>query len=201
MQESLGATLRAERERVEMSLAHMALITRIPVRLLALLEAGQFEALPGDVFVRGYITAYANTLRLDTHSIIERYRHCATPPVAGSLQVEPIVDSSPAGAPRVPPPPWMTEQAHPRKRFAMTFAVILLLIVATLTISYFLRATDSAGDGVTVNCPNLRTSGNAALRPAADRKLSRRPTRALVSCPSTLRFAPATAPVLRSICV
>ncbi len=142
--------MRAERDKRDVSLKRMAEETKIPMRSLELLEAGQFEALPGDVFVRGFITAYANCLRLDTASIIDRYQQCKATEAPQPLHLEAAtIDDDAPEAPTLPAAVLMAD-SQPRKRMGVTFAVILLLIVATLTISYFLRSTDSAGDGVTM---------------------------------------------------
>lgn len=146
---SFCASLRAEREKREVSLQHIAEVTRIPLRSLELIEAGDFEALPGDVFVRGFITAYADCLELDTPAVVERYAACREdkPPVPLRLEAMAVAED---GAPAEVPVPVLTREAPPRRAVGMTFALILILLLATITISYFLRATDSGTDGITM---------------------------------------------------
>jgi len=141
--------LRAERDKREVSLQHVAEVTRIPIRSLELLEAGDFEALPGDVFVRGFVTAYAKCLELDADEVVARYTRCKTAPAVQPISVTATNDDE-NDEPAALPVAMLNMDAQSNKRVGVTFALILLLIVATLTISYFLRSTDSAGDGVTM---------------------------------------------------
>jgi len=141
--------LRAERQKRDVSLEHIAEVTRIPMRSLQLLEAGEFEALPGDVFVRGFVKAYADCLELDTPEVIERYTACRTPEPPAALHLEAVGDEQ-SGDPVEVPAPMLSREAPPRRTIGVTFALILLLLIATLTISYFLRSTDSGTDGVTM---------------------------------------------------
>jgi len=67
-----------------MSLAHIARETRIPEHSLERLEAGAFDALPGDVFVRGFVRSYAQCVGLSVSDALGRYSACGfePPPVA-----------------------------------------------------------------------------------------------------------------------
>ncbi|GAB4559187.1 MAG: hypothetical protein Tsb0020_04790 [Haliangiales bacterium] len=79
----------ARRQR-SMSVIQIAEVTRIPVRSLKRLEAGDFEKLPADVFVRGFIRSYARCVGLDVDESIRRYTRCGmTPaPVASPMADE-----------------------------------------------------------------------------------------------------------------
>lgn len=70
---SIGNRLRAERERREMSIDEISQTTRIPRGALQHLEADRYDALPGDVFVRGYLRAYASIVGLDPGTVIEDF--------------------------------------------------------------------------------------------------------------------------------
>ena len=50
--ESIGHTLRNERQLKQLSLEELAQSTRIPLKSLQQIEANEFAQLPGDVFVR-----------------------------------------------------------------------------------------------------------------------------------------------------
>jgi hypothetical protein len=93
--------LRAQREATNTSLEQIATKTRIPERSLRLLEAGTFESLPADVFVRGFLRSYAGCLGLDADEIVKRYAACGLPsaPVAA--------DVGPGAAPELEPDPAM----------------------------------------------------------------------------------------------
>ena len=62
---SVGAILREERERQGISLEDVARKTNIRLNYLDSIEQDRFNAVPGDVFVRGIIRRYGNFLGLD----------------------------------------------------------------------------------------------------------------------------------------
>lgn len=80
----------AARQGRDTSLDEIAGVTRIPARSLEYLESGQFEKLPADVFVRGFLRSYARCVGLDVDETIRRYTRCGmTPaPVASPLADE-----------------------------------------------------------------------------------------------------------------
>ncbi len=63
-----------------MSLEEIARVTRIPQRSLERLEEGAFEALPADVFVRGFLRSYAQCVGLDAEETVRRYAACGLAP-------------------------------------------------------------------------------------------------------------------------
>jgi hypothetical protein len=244
--------LRGQRERASLSIEDIARVTKIPERSLRQIEAGQFEDLPADVFVRGFLRSYARVVGLNADDVVRRYAMCGLdpapvaselaqvaaeqiaalaerdpaagdpvvmrppseppPPTTSEADREPVIDSgidevrtasapvrnhgskkkrkrrghhasgstrreaapppsvepspiveeTPAieAAPAVPgpvaarqraflPPTW--SEAHDTgRRGPLTLAVIVLVIVATLTMSYLLRRPTYSGDGVTV---------------------------------------------------
>ncbi|MEM9086103.1 MAG: helix-turn-helix domain-containing protein [Pseudomonadota bacterium] len=64
---SLGAgeLLRAEREERGLSLDHVSAETRIPLRHLETIEAGDFDALPARTYAIGFARTYARALEMD----------------------------------------------------------------------------------------------------------------------------------------
>ena len=71
--EGPGATLQAAREAMEISCREVAEALNLPVRTVEAIEANDYEKLPGAVFTRGYIRAYAKLLELDSDPIVARY--------------------------------------------------------------------------------------------------------------------------------
>lgn len=116
---SVGATLRRERELRSVSLEEVAQTTRIPLKMLRLLEEDQYEELPGDVFVCGFLRSYARTLGLDPRPFLARYKSSHDP-----------VDATP-----------ITALAPPERgrRFGVAIALVVLLILFTLALSIVLR--------------------------------------------------------------
>ena len=60
-----GHKLKTERESRGVSLDEIAAATKIGKRYLEALEDDDFDSLPGDVFTRGYVRAYAEHIRID----------------------------------------------------------------------------------------------------------------------------------------
>ncbi len=71
---SVGAHLRRERERQGLSLHDVAEKLRLRATQLQALEEGDYESLPGQTFVTGFIRSYASTLRLDAVAVVNLYK-------------------------------------------------------------------------------------------------------------------------------
>jgi helix-turn-helix protein len=67
----IGLILRRKREELSYTLEHVSEITRITLTCLRLIEDGNMKALPGLVFVRGFIRNYAKLLGLESDWMIE----------------------------------------------------------------------------------------------------------------------------------
>ncbi len=71
--DNFGDQLRQERERRNVALDEIARSTKIRVRYLQALEDGQHERLPGIVFAKGYVRAYAETIGADADRLVGAY--------------------------------------------------------------------------------------------------------------------------------
>jgi cytoskeleton protein RodZ len=58
MVENFGSYLKHERELRGVSLEEISGATKIHIRFLQALEDNQFDELPGEVFIKGYIRSY-----------------------------------------------------------------------------------------------------------------------------------------------
>jgi cytoskeletal protein RodZ len=116
---SLGSYLRREREQRRVSIAELAQTTRIPVRILQQIEHDDHAQLPADVFVRGFLRAYARALGMDEEHVLARYGGRQTPE----------------------PPPALPAVYAPEsgRRFGIAIALFILLILFTLALSIVLR--------------------------------------------------------------
>lgn len=76
---TFGENLRREREMRGVTLEEIAESTKISTRLLRALEHEQFSELPGGVFTRSFIRAYAGYLGLDAEHVLAEYRQAAQP--------------------------------------------------------------------------------------------------------------------------
>ncbi len=71
--DTFGDQLRQERERRNVALDEIARLTKIRMRYLQALEDGQHERLPGIVFAKGYVRAYAETIGADADRLVGAY--------------------------------------------------------------------------------------------------------------------------------
>ncbi len=69
----LGEYLRKHREDAGLTLKEISSITRIRCEYLKALEAEEYEKIPGEVYVRGYIKAFLQTLSIDPSEAIRLY--------------------------------------------------------------------------------------------------------------------------------
>jgi cytoskeletal protein RodZ len=125
MQESVGAFLRAEREHKRMSLTEVSRVTRIPAASLASIESDRFDELPGEVFVRGFLKAYAQALGVVPAEVLARYTANGR-----AAFVTPMPLSSPVQS---------AGGRREGRRFGVAIAFVLLLILFTLALSIVLK--------------------------------------------------------------
>jgi cytoskeletal protein RodZ len=119
--ESIGKYLRMRREARAMSVEEIARATRIPVASIERLENDHFDDLPGEVFVRGFLRAYARAVGLPVEDVLAMYT--ASRRVA---YVTPIPVMSPI-------------QKASKKRFGVAIAFFVLLVLFTLALSIVLK--------------------------------------------------------------
>ena len=122
--DTVGTALRRQRETKRMGLAEVSRVTRIPVGTLEAIEQDHFDDLPGEVFVRGFLKSYAQTVGLVPDDVVARYT--ASRRVA---MVTPLPVASPVTAAR---------EGNGR-RFGVAIALVLLLILFTLALSIVLK--------------------------------------------------------------
>lgn len=71
---SAGQQLRAARAAQDLTLEHIASKTRIPLRHLEAIEAGDFASLPARTYAVGFARSYAKAVALDQHAIVNQVR-------------------------------------------------------------------------------------------------------------------------------
>jgi cytoskeletal protein RodZ len=89
------------------------------MRIIAQLENDELDALPADIFVRGYLRAYARAVSIDEGDVLSRHQRKPEP-------------ERPAPLPAVYTP-------EPGRRFGIALALVILLILFTLALSIVLR--------------------------------------------------------------
>ena len=119
--DSIGKYLKRCRESQGMSVGELSRATRIPSVALSRIESDQFDDLPGEVFVRGFLKAYAKAVKLESDDVLARY--------TSSRRVA-----------WVTPIPFNTTVQRPQtRRFGVAIAFVLLLILFTLAVSIVLK--------------------------------------------------------------
>src|SRR5258706_11125459 len=119
--DSVGQYLRRRREQQQMSVEEVARATRVPMDSVSRIEADQFDELPGEVFVRGFLKSYARAVGVPGEEVLARYT--ASRRVAW---VTPLPITSPQKTTR-------------GRRFGVAVAFVLLLILFTLALSIVLK--------------------------------------------------------------
>lgn len=70
----IGTKLRQARMNRGFSLADISQATKMPSHVLERIETGLFDQLPGGLFTRGYLRAFAREVGLDPEEIVSQYR-------------------------------------------------------------------------------------------------------------------------------
>jgi cytoskeleton protein RodZ len=136
---SFGARLKAERERRKVALEEISASTKISTRLLHALEDDHFELLPGGIFNKGFIRAYAQYLDLNEEQVIAEYLEAS-----GMLPVDGKADGS-----VVPLPVEIRAEASPDDNARLPwglFAIVLLIVAFAFAVwGFYARETVRGG--------------------------------------------------------
>lgn len=76
---SVGESLRQKREERGLSLKDVELALSIRVKYLAALEDENYNVIPGEVYVKGFLRNYANFLGLNGEEIVQLYKDAVQP--------------------------------------------------------------------------------------------------------------------------
>jgi cytoskeletal protein RodZ len=152
-----GGYLRREREARGKTLAELSRATKIKESLLELLEEARLGELPAPVFVRGFVAAYARELGIDGEDAIKRYQaHAARFEADRAAQVVPLQPPSPPDdAPAIRSP--LAALTGDKRKVGVVMVVLLILVVATLTLSFLLRQGPSGDDRLSALPPAARS--------------------------------------------
>jgi cytoskeleton protein RodZ len=174
---SFGEKLKQERLKRSVTLEQISLSTKIGTRMLQALEEEKFNQLPGGIFNKGFVRAYARHLGLDEDQTVADYLTAS-----GEVAPEPIPEIMAEAARQERRPP------APSRPLPWGLFAALLLLVA-LVLSIWSRRQHK---------PEER----AGSAPAATQPTSSQPTAAPMESPppasaqhETKMAAPASAPV------
>lgn len=102
--ESLGARLKREREQRKITLDEIAQSTKIGTRFLLAIEEEHFDQLPGGIFNKGFVKAYARSVGVDEAEAVAEYELASgvgLPPeiLPGEAPVSAVLVDSPMSFP------------------------------------------------------------------------------------------------------
>jgi cytoskeletal protein RodZ len=104
-----------------MSVGEVSRATRIPAHAIDRIEAEHFDDLPGEVFTRGFLKAYARSVGLSPDDVLARYTATRR-----SVSIEPLRMATPVAR-------------RGNRRYGVAIAFVLLLLLFTLALSMVLR--------------------------------------------------------------
>jgi cytoskeletal protein RodZ len=189
-----GARLKQARQARGVSLAQIASVTKISVRSLEAVERNDFSRLPGGIFTRAFVRAYANEVGLDPEVALEQFL----------AQVPDEVAAVPTGSPesidgRSPHAEWQEKLTW--RHVAVAIGTVALAAAAWYAWSRPPRPLSSStiGDPPAVQAPvdvPLPSAQGARSQPAALQASSPEPqapaeARATVAAPTAAASAPA----------
>lgn len=147
---AFGERLKKEREQRNLSLEDIAQATKISARNLRALEAEDFANLPGGVFNRGFVRAYARHLGVDEESLIKLYLDATGDVLPSRAEQQAVPEASAEPSP--------SQGQEPGSGLSLIRLAIggVALAVIVLTVFWFLRhrTDDSATRGKTYAQPS-----------------------------------------------
>ena len=124
VESGVGALLKDERQRKGLDFGQVSEMTRIQPHILQALESEDWPSLPSPIFVKGFVRSYAHAVGLDAGEIVALYQKTA-----------PIESTTPKP---------LGEPVGSRK----TLSVVLILLLVTMALAYFLWKEYLPGKGV-----------------------------------------------------
>ena len=166
----IGNSLREARYRQQLELSEVELATKIRGRYLQALEEENFDSLPAQTYVKGFLRIYADYLGLDGQLYVDEYNSRYS-----TLDDEP----------REPVVARRSSTVHQRHRRLERRGVLLGLAGIAILCAFFIAAFKfSGGDNNNPAIPNLDTTTKKNTKPASKGKTHRR----RVARPAKIRF-------------
>ncbi|HEX8649762.1 MAG TPA: helix-turn-helix domain-containing protein [Pyrinomonadaceae bacterium] len=161
MTSSFGEQLRLAREARGISLREISEQTRISTRYLEAIEADDYKRLPGGIFNKSFIKAYAKYIGYDEQEALEAYMRTARDQGA-----------SPDDVVSTPYQPRVYTDGNSRSPLVTLFLTILILAILSLGIyaalHWYQRSTvNQIGENVTTQPPATNASGSQPVNPNA----------------------------------
>jgi len=146
----VGGELRQARTARKLSLSDISARTKINQSILRAIEENRFDRVPGGLFTRGYLRAFAHEVNLDPEAIVTKYRAEFEQPIVELPSPEKVM-------PRIPDYSLTADGIQDRRRF-VGLAIVLLIGAA-----YFGYARMRSG----TTAPPIVATPAAVASPAA----------------------------------
>jgi len=156
---SLGAMLRAERKKRNLTVFDVAGGTRIMQSSIKALEDDDYEHLPAPGYVRGYILSYCRYLRVNADPFLRQYEIDTGNLRQSTIDDMAINNTAVAEAHDQHDIPWRT---------AIILGLILLVIVAGVFILIAVRNKGASNNPLQTPPPSQETTVSAATTPTAN---------------------------------
>jgi len=198
---TLGEELKHKREQRGITLAEIAEATRIGTRFLKAIETDNFSILPGGIFTRSFIRAYAKYVGMNEEDAIGLYiQQVAGPATEQQEQAQPVAAAAPKPKKQVSPvvnrPTPIADQprrfepvAYRQSRTRTNWSTIVIgagilifiVLIALALVKQFNRSSSENGSQASVepkNAPSPKTatqSNSSAAKPDASPQTDRPP--------------------------
>ena len=133
-----GAWLKRERERQGVSLEEIAMSTKIGTRFLRALEDEHFEQLPGGIFNKAFVRAYARQIAIDEQEAVASYLEAMGETAAPPL-VEPKLSEREESARNIASKIFFWIEPFPWR----AVVAALVLVISALAFLYFHSSRES----------------------------------------------------------
>jgi cytoskeletal protein RodZ len=184
---SFGVRLRQEREKRAVTLDDISLATKISTRMLRALEEEHFDQLPGGIFNKGFIRAYARCVGLDEDQAISDYLAAVAPPANKSEKEDqpPILE----------PPPRVQKPTTglPWSRLALVLLIVALGLAAW---GYYSRELQNRirNSGAPAAAPDVKPQTKPSSPPPPSASTATTAGAAKAAAPIAPANAPSSAP-------
>src|SRR5215831_4103446 len=127
---NFGASFKQARESRGISLDQIAAETRISTRFLNAIENEEFNLLPGGIFNKGFVRAFAEKVGLNPDEAVADYER-----LIGSHHP---VEAAPAPAPTPAPVPAPVPGATPEKKERNLYPVALIALFVVVVVVFYM---------------------------------------------------------------
>ena len=189
---SFGAKLKQEREKRGVTLEDISRSTKIGTRLLRALEEEHFDQLPGGIFNKGFIRAYARVIGIDEEDAINEYLAATG---SGPSDKNTQDHEAQVAEMRLPEPPVQPSAGLPWGTFAIALLIVALGFALWGFRSEEAQKTQSQPAAPTQTTPETASSTAVAPPPPSQQALgTTEPTSA--PPPAAPEPHPATSPTI-----